>query len=83
MKGLTTPNHVGCEELLLLCRYEGLERGLLLDCYLGSQKPREILTLLCCTIPSSSGKTNASAQEVARMIFGAVAGEVRPRQVKI
>ena len=32
---------------------------LLLDWYLGSQKLREILTLLCCIIPSSSGKTNA------------------------
>ena len=31
-----------------------------LDWYVGSQKPREILTLLCCIIPSSLGKTNAS-----------------------
>ena len=36
--------------------------GLLLDWYLGSQKLREILTLLCCIIPSSSGKSNASSR---------------------
>ena len=32
--------------------------------------------LLCCIIPSSSGKKQRSAQEVARRISGAVAGEV-------
>ena len=32
--------------------------------------------LLCCIIPSSSGKTNAVLKEVARRISGAVAGEV-------
>ena len=37
---------VGCEVLVCLCRYEGLLRSLLLDWYLGSQKLREILTLL-------------------------------------
>ena len=37
-----------------MCRYEGLVRGLLLDGYLSSQKLREILTLLCCIILSSS-----------------------------
>ena len=31
--------------------------------------------LLCCIIPSSSGKTNAVLQEVARRISGAVAEE--------
>ena len=51
--------HVGCEDLFVLCRYEGLARSLLLDWYLASKKPREILTLLCCIIPSSSGKSNA------------------------
>ena len=45
---------VGCEVLICLCRCEGLERGLLLDWYLGSQKLREILTLLCCITLSSS-----------------------------
>ena len=39
---------VGCEFLLCLCRCVGLLRSLLLDWYLGSQKRREILTLLCC-----------------------------------
>ena len=37
---------VGCEVLVCLCRYEGLVWSLLLDWYLGSQKLREILTLL-------------------------------------
>ena len=50
-------------------------RGLLLDRYLGSQKPREILTLLCCITLSSSRENQRSAQEVARRISGAVAGE--------
>ena len=36
--------------------------SLLLDWYLGSQKLREILMLLCCIIPSTSGKTNASSR---------------------
>ena len=50
---------VGCKVLICLCRYEGLACGLLLDWYLGSQKLREILTLLCCIILSCSGKSNA------------------------
>ena len=50
---------VGCEVLICLCRCMGLERDLLLDWYLGSQKLREILTLLYCIILSSSGKSNA------------------------
>ena len=37
---------VGCEVLICLCRYEGFTCSLLLDWYLGSQKLREILTLL-------------------------------------
>ena len=37
---------VGCEVLVCLCRCVGLLRRLLLDWYLGSQKLREILTLL-------------------------------------
>ena len=36
---------VGCEFSVCLCRCVGLLRSLLLDWYLGSQKPREILTL--------------------------------------
>ena len=30
-EGITTPYHVGCEDLFVLCRCEGLVRGLLLD----------------------------------------------------
>ena len=62
------------EVLVCLCGCVGLLRSLLLDWYLGSQKLREILTLLCCIIPSSLGKPT-EAQEVARRISGAVAGE--------
>ena len=79
MKGLTTPKRVGCVELLFLCRYEGLARSLLLDLYLGSQKLREILTLLCCITLSSSMENQRSAQEVARRISSAVAGEAYAR----
>ena len=50
---------VGCEFFVCLCRCVGLLRSLLLDWYLGSQKLREILTLLCCIILSSSGKSKA------------------------
>ena len=45
---------VGCKVLICLCRYEGLACVLLLDWYLGSQKLREILRLLCCITLSSS-----------------------------
>ena len=48
---------------------------LLLDGYLGSQMLMEILTLLCCITLSSSRENQRSAQEVARRISGAVAGE--------
>ena len=67
---------VGCEFFVCLCRCVGLLRSLLLDWYLGSQKLREILTLLCCITLSSSRENQRSAQEVARRISGAVAGEV-------
>ena len=46
VKGLTTPLSRSCEVLVCLCRCVGLLRSLLLDWYLGSQKLREILTLL-------------------------------------
>ena len=45
---------VGCKVLICLCNYEGLACSLLLDWYLGSQKLREILMLLCCITLSSS-----------------------------
>ena len=66
---------VGCEVLVCLCRCVGLLRSLLLDWDLGSQKLREILTLLCCITLSSSREKTTHAQEVARRISGAVAGE--------
>ena len=50
--------------------------GLLLDWYLGSQKLREILTLLYCITLSSSRENQRSAQEVERRISGTVAGEI-------
>jgi len=56
---------ISCEVLVCLCRYEGLAWSLLLDWYLGSQKLREILTLLCCIILSSSRENQRGAQEVA------------------
>ena len=59
---------VGCEDLFVLCRYEGLARSLLLDLYLGSQKLRKILTLLCYITLSTSRETQHSAQEVAVII---------------
>ena len=76
VKGLTAPNRVGCEFFVCLRRFVGLVRSLLLDWYLGSQKLREILTLLYCITLSSSRENQRSAQEVARRISGAVAGEV-------
>ena len=75
MKGLTTPLLRWLRGFICLCRCEGLVRGLLLDWYLGSQKLREILTLLCCITLSSSRENQRSAEEVARRISGAVAEE--------
>ena len=66
--------HVGCEDLICLCMCVGLERDLLLDWYLGSQKLREILTLLLLHHPPLRGKPT-QAQDVARRISGAVVGE--------
>ena len=56
---------VGCEVLVCLCKCVGLLRSLLLDRYLGSQKLREIITLLCCITLSSSREKPMHAQEVA------------------
>ena len=53
VKGLTTPFLRWLRVLVCLCRCVGLLRSLLLDWYLGSQKLREILTLLCCITLSS------------------------------
>ena len=73
VKGLTTPKR-WLRVATILCRYEGLARDLLLDWYLGSQKLREILTLLCCITPPLRGKPTL-ARDVSRRISGAVARE--------
>ena len=57
--GIDNPLSRWLRGFICLCRCEGLVRGLLLDWYLGSQKLREILMLLCCITLSSSGKTTA------------------------
>ena len=62
VKGLSTPLLRWLRVLVFLCRCVGLLRSLLLDWYLGSQKLREILTLLCCITLSSSRKTNTSSR---------------------
>ena len=46
--------HVGCKFLIVCAGIRWLVHCLLLDWYLGSQKLREILTLLCCITLSSS-----------------------------
>ena len=74
--GIDNPLSRWLRGFICLCRCEGLVRGLLLDWYLGSQKLRAILTLLCCITLSSSRENQRSAQEVARRISGAIAGEV-------
>ena len=63
--GIDNPLARWLRGFICLCRCEGLARSLLLDWYLGSQKLREILTLLCCITLSSSRKNQRSAQEVA------------------
>ena len=62
-EGIDNPFYrVGCEVLICLCGCEGFARGLLLDWYLGSQKLREILMLLCCITLSSWREYNASSR---------------------
>ena len=73
--GIDNPLSRWLRGFICLCRCDGLVRGLLLDWYLGSQKLREILMLLYCITLSSSRENQRSAQEVARRISGAVAGE--------
>ena len=74
--GIDNPLSRWLRGFICLCRCKGLVCSLLLDWYLGSQKLREILTLLCGITLSSSRENQRSAQEVARRISGAVAGEV-------
>ena len=71
---------VGCEFLFCLCRCAGLVRSLLLDWYLGSQKLREILMLLCCITLSSSRKTNASSRRSKKDFWRRCRGGLRSSQ---
>ena len=75
---------LGASWCLFVQVFGGLLRYLPLDWYLGSQKLREILTLLCCITLSSSREKPTQAQEVAGRISGAVAGEIyaKPRHTK-
>ena len=76
-EGIDNPFIALVARFLIVCAgTRRLACSLLLDWYLGSQKLREILTLLWCITLSSSRENQRSAQEVARMISGAVAGEV-------
>ena len=63
--GIDNPLSRWLRGFICLYRCEGLVHALLLDWYLGSQKLREILTLLCCITLSSSKENQRSAQEVA------------------
>ena len=81
LKGLTTPLLCWLRVLICLCRCVGLLRSLLLDWYLGSQKLREILTLLCyITLSSSREKTNASSRSSRKSFWHHCRGDLR--QVK-
>ena len=76
-EGIDNPIITLVARFLIVCAgTRWLACNLLLDWYLGSQKLREILTLLCCITLSSSRENQRSAQEVARRISGAVAREV-------
>ena len=75
-EGIDSPYITLVARFLIFCA--GTRRfacSLLLDWYLGSQKLREILTLLCCITLSSSRENQRNAQELARRISGAVVGE--------
>ena len=75
-EGIDNPFIALVERFLFVCvGSRWLVCSLLLDWYLGSQKLREILTLLCCITLSSSREKPTQAQEVAGRISGAVAGE--------
>ena len=76
-EGIDNPFIVLVARFLIVCAgTRWLVRCLLLDWYLGSQKLREILTLLCCITLSSSREKTTQAQKVARRISSAVAGEI-------
>ena len=54
---------------ICLCRCEGLVCSLLLDWYLGCQKLREILTLLCCITLSSSRENQRKCSRGSKKDF--------------
>ena len=65
-EGIDNPFAMLVARFLFVCvGRRWLARGLLLDWYLGSQKLREILTLLYCSTLSPSRENQHSAQEVA------------------
>ena len=65
-EGINNPFIALVARFLFICvGTRWLAPRLLLDWYLGSQKPREILMLLCCITLSSSRENQRSAQEVA------------------
>ena len=80
VKGLTTPFLRWLRVLICLCRCVGLLRSLLQDWYLGSQKLREILTLLCCITLSSSRKTKASSRRSKKDFWRHCRGGLRSSQ---
>ena len=67
--------------LIVFASTRWLVRCLLLDWYLGSQKPREILTLLCCIILSSLRKSNVVLKKLQEEFLAPLPG--RFAQVKI
>ena len=76
-EGIDNPFIALIARFLIVCAgTRWLACNLLLDWYLGSQKLREILTLLCCITLFSSRKKPTQPQEVARRISGSVAGEI-------
>ena len=72
---------VSCEFSVCLCRCVGLLRSLLLDWYLGSQKLREILTLLCCITLSSSREYNASSRSSKKNFWRHCRGGLRKSHI--
>ena len=85
LEGIDNPFIALVVRFLFVCvGMRWLARGLLLHWYLGSQKLREILTLLCCITLSSSREKLTQAQEVARRIYGTIVGEIyaKPRHTK-
>ena len=76
MKGLTTPLSRWLQVVESLCRYSVTCASSPTRLIPWFSKLREILTLLCSITLSSSREKPTQAQEVARRISGAVAGEV-------